>query len=77
MTSGFVDSVGAAAEEAEVEFVCASEIKNTDDDDREEIEKMLPTINNTTVNICPSDLIVPLINFFMCVNTISLINIVL
>ena len=72
MTSGFVACEGAAADEAEVEFVCASEIKNTYDDDREEREKMLPTINNTTVNIRPSDLKVPLIYFFMCLNTISL-----
>ena len=61
MTSGFVACEGAAAGGAEVEFVCASEIKNTNDDDREEREKMLPTINNTTVNIRPSDLKVPLI----------------
>ena len=72
MTSGFVACEGAAADEAEVEFVCASEIKNTNDDDREEREKMLPTINNTTVNIRPSDLKVSLIYFFMCLNTISL-----
>ena len=72
MTSGFVDSEGVAADEAEVEFVCASETKNTNDDDREEREKMLPRINNTTVNIRPSDLKVPLICFFMCLNTIFL-----
>jgi hypothetical protein len=71
VTSGFATE-GAAADEAVVEFVCASEIKNTNDDDREEREKMLPTINNTTVNIRPSDLKVPLIYFFMCLNTIPL-----
>ena len=70
MTSGFADGEGAAGDE--VEFVCASETKNTNDDDREEREKMLPTINNTTVNIRPSNLKVPLICFFICLNTTSL-----